>query len=194
MSAVLTRRHGCHGLALEAKFSWRDPGFPQSDRDPVVCVDWFDAKAYAAWLSRTTGKHYRLLTEAEWEYAARAGTTTARWWGDDIGRGHANCSACGSKWDGKRTSPVGSFTPNPFGLHDMLGNAFQWVEDCFAVGAYATALDDASVARKTDDCGDRGVRGGGWRSDTSQLRSSYRWAFYPSYRTSHTGFRVARTP
>ena len=175
--------------------SWHDPSFPQSDRDPVVCVDWFDAKAYTAWLSRKTGKHYRLLTEAEWEYAARAGTTTARWWGDEIGRGHANCFDCGGQWGGEgRTSPVGSFAPNPFGLHDMLGNAYQWLEDCFAVGAYNTPSNDASVAQKTDECDQRSVRGGGWANSAWGVRSTYRWAFTTSYRVYNTGFRVARTP
>ena len=84
-----------------------------------------------AWLSRMTGKTYRLLTEAEWEYAARAGTQTAYFWGDEIGKGNANCAGCGSKWDNRQTSPVGSFKPNAFGLYDMAGNVWQWVEDCY---------------------------------------------------------------
>jgi len=190
-SGYTGEKDGCAGDWPTTK-SWHDPGFPQSDRDPVVCVDWYDAKAYSAWLSATTGKSYRLLTEAEWEYAARAGTTTARWWGDDIGRGHANCYGCVSQWEGKRwTSPVGSFAPNLFGIHDMLGNAFQWVEDCF-LRSYAAASNDASVARKSEDCSNRVVRGGGWSSDTTALRSSYRWSFYASYRVFSTGFRVAR--
>ena len=124
--------------------SWRDPGFAQSERDPVVCVGWEDARAYAAWLSQRTGKTYRLPGEAEWEYAARAGTATARWWGDEIGRNRANCNGCGSSWDGRQTSPVGSFPANPFGLHDMLGNAWQWVEDCWSE-SYAGASGDAGV-------------------------------------------------
>ena len=180
-SGYTGEKDGCAGNLDGTTKSWRDPGFPQSDRDPVVCVDWYDAKAYVKWLSRKTGKRYRLLTEAEWEYAARAGTTTARWWGDDIGRGHANCYDCGSQWEGRRrTSPVGSFTPNPFGLHDMLGNAYQWVEDCFGdqLGTYAESSNDASVARKSDECSNRGVRGGGWANNSSALRSSYRWSFY----------------
>ncbi|MEJ1959438.1 MAG: SUMF1/EgtB/PvdO family nonheme iron enzyme [Nitrosomonadales bacterium] len=88
-----------------------------------------DAHAYIDWLSRKTGKHYRLPSEAEWEYAARAGSTTPFFWGKEVGTGHANCDGCGSQWGGKGTSPVGSFPPNAFGLYDMLGNAWQWVED-----------------------------------------------------------------
>ena len=193
-SGYTGERADCGFSSLLGAKSWRNPGFPQSDRDPVVCVDWYDVKAYVAWLSRTTGKTYRLLTEAEWEYAARAGTTTARWWGDDIGRAHANCTGCGSQWEGKRrTSPVGSFAPNPFGIHDMLGNAFQWVEDCFAaMHGYDDASNDASVARELGDCDQRVVRGGGWDSNTSTLRSGSRWSFVASHRSFKTGFRVAR--
>ena len=89
---------------------------------PVINVNWDDAQQYVAWLSRVTGQPYRLLTEAEWEYAARAGTTTAYYWGDEIGKGNANCDGCGSQWDTKQTAPVGSFAPNAFGLYDMAGN------------------------------------------------------------------------
>ena len=88
----------------------------------MINVSWDEAQQYVAWLSRMTGQPYRLLTEAEWEYAARAGTTTAYYWGDEIGKGNANCNGCGSEWDSRRTSPVGSFKPNAFGLYDMPGN------------------------------------------------------------------------
>ncbi len=108
---------------------------------PAVCLDWRDAEEYIAWLNakvrasirrrdRATGP-YRLPTEAEWEYAARAGTTTARWWGNDIGIGKANCNGCGSKWDNRLLADVDSFAPNPFGLYGMLGNAWQWTADCW---------------------------------------------------------------
>ncbi|MBI3515706.1 MAG: SUMF1/EgtB/PvdO family nonheme iron enzyme, partial [Proteobacteria bacterium] len=107
--------------------SWQQTGFAQDDRHPAVNVSWEDAQAYAQWLARKTGRGYRLPTEAEWEYAARAGTTTRYSWGNDIGRGNAVCDGCGSQWDDKSTAPVGSFSPNPFGLHDMHGNAWQWV-------------------------------------------------------------------
>jgi hypothetical protein len=91
--------------------NWRSPGFSQLDSQPVVCVSWFDASAYAKWLTKKTGKHFRLPTEAEWEYAARAGTQTARYWGEAIGRNRANCYECGSRWDGKQTAPAGSSPP-----------------------------------------------------------------------------------
>ena len=117
---------------------------------PVINVSWDDARQYVAWLSRMTGKTYRLLTEAEWEYAARAGTQTAYSWGDEIGKGNANCRRCGSQWDGRQTSPVGSFKPNAFGLYDMHGNVWEWVEDCYPRqlqwGAARTARRGQQVA------------------------------------------------
>jgi formylglycine-generating enzyme required for sulfatase activity len=97
---------------------------------PVINISWDDAQQYAAWLCMMTDRPYRLLTEAEWEYAARAGSTTAYFWGDEIGKGNANCNGCGSQWDNRQTSPVESFKPNAFGLYDMAGNVWQWVEDC----------------------------------------------------------------
>src|SRR5262245_63389624 len=96
---------------------------------PVIDVSYSDAKQYVGWLSQLTGKEYRLLTEAEWEYAARAGGRTGYSWGDDLGVGNANCDGCGSPWDLKQTAPVGSFKPNAFGLYDMHGNVWEWVED-----------------------------------------------------------------
>ena len=100
-------------------------------RRPVINVSWEGLKEYLAWLSKQTGKTYRLLTEAEWEYAARAGSTTQYRWGNEIGKGNANCGGCGSQWDNKGTAPVGSFKPNAFDLSDMHGNMWQWVEDCY---------------------------------------------------------------
>jgi formylglycine-generating enzyme required for sulfatase activity len=96
-----------------------------------VCLNSEDAKAYVEWLAKKTDKRYRLLSEAEWEYVARAGTTTAYWWGHAIGRGNANCGECGSRWDFKQTAPVGPFAANAFGLCDVHGNAWQWLEDCW---------------------------------------------------------------
>ena len=108
-----------------------DSGFGRGTR-PVVNVGWEEAQQYAAWFSKMTGRPYRLLTETEWEYAARAGSATAYFWGDQIGQGNANCSYCGSQWDGRQTSPVGSFKPNAFGLYDMAGNVWQLVQDCYS--------------------------------------------------------------
>ncbi len=101
---------------------------------PAINVSWDDAQAYVKWLSRITGKEYRLLSEAEYEYAARAGSQTAYPWGDDIklsGKAMANCDGCGSPWDDKQTAPVGSFAANQFGLYDMVGNVWEWTEDCW---------------------------------------------------------------
>ncbi len=175
-----------------ADTSWFNLAIAQTDRDPVVNVNWDDAKAYAAWLSRTTGKTYRLLTEAEWEYAARAGTTTVRYWGDAIGSGNANCDGCGSRWDAKSTSPVGSFKRNAFGLYDMLGNASQWTEDCWNE-SYLYVRSDSSTALATGDCDSRVLRGGSWAFNQRGVRVGFRLRSVTGSRTSSDGFRVART-
>ena len=155
--------------------NWRSPGFAQADSHPAVCVDWKDARSYVAWLSRKTGEAYRLLSESEWEYAARAGTTSSRYWGN------ASSSACrhanvydrtgedelSFPWshhdcrDGHgHTSSAGVFDPNGFGLHDMLGNVWEWVADC-SNGSYAGAPADGS-AWTSGDCSRRVLRGGSW--------------------------------
>jgi formylglycine-generating enzyme required for sulfatase activity len=167
-----------------------DSGFGR-DIKPVVNVGWDDAQTYVAWLSKMTGQSYRLLTEAEWEYAARAGTTTTYYWGDDIGKGNANCNVCGSQWDNQQTSPVGSFAANPFGLYDMAGNVFQWVQDCNH-GNYDEAPIDGS-AWTSGDCSSRVVRGGSWSNDPRYLRSAFRFWFPPGLRLGSLGFRVGRT-
>jgi formylglycine-generating enzyme required for sulfatase activity len=159
-------------------------------KQPVIYVSWDDAKAYAAWLSRMTGKTYRLLTEAEWEYAARAGMTTAYFWGDEIGKGNANCDGCGSRWDGRQSSPVGSFKPNAFGLYDMAGNEWQWIEDCYHPN-YDGALTDGS-AWTTGDCSRRVVRGGSWSFSPRSLRSAVRVRSTSGYRNDDLGFRLGR--
>ena len=136
-----------------------DAGWPERDKRPVINVDWNDARAYARWLDAMTGSGCRLPSEAEWEYAARAGTTTeyalpAPDGSDDIeGKGLANCSDCGSKWDGKQTAPVGSFEPNAWGLHDMHGNVWEWVEDCWHED-YDGAPDDGRpwLSENGGDC------------------------------------------
>ena len=183
------------GRGMRMDGSWRNPGFPQTDDDPVVCVSWTDAQEYAAWLSAKTRQSYDLPSEAEWEYAARGGTTTGRYWGDDLGNGHANCRDCGTPWDGKGTSPVGTFPPNPFGLFDMLGNVGERVGDCAASphppGNYDGAPIDGST-RETTPCEQHIVRGGSWTADAYSIRSAHRSSSFSSTRLNSTGFRVSR--
>ena len=167
-----------------------DSGFGR-DTKPVINVGWDDAQTYVAWLSKMTGQPYRLLTEAEWEYAARAGTTTAYYWGDDIGKGNANCNGCGSQWDAKQTSPVGSFKPNAFGLYDMAGNVFQWVQDCYHPDYNGVPTDGS--AWNSGDCSNRVVRGGSWVSGPRLLRSPNRDGVATVFRGFNLGFRVGRT-
>ena len=158
---------------------------------PAINVSWNDATQYAARLSRVTGKSYRLLTEAEWEYAARAGAATRYPWGDGPGEGEANCDGCGSRWDLRQTAPVGYFEPNAFGLYDMQGNVWEWVED-----AWHDNYDRAPTGGSGWVQGDPDypvVRGGSWRSDTSVVRTAIRGTRNIHVRFDTLGFRVART-
>ncbi len=159
---------------------------------PVINVSWGDAKQYVGWLSRLTGKEYRLLTEAEWEYAARAGAMTRYSWGDDPGKGNANCDGCGSAWDLQQTAPVGSFKPNAFGIHDMHGNVWEWVEDVWHE-SYAGAPPDGSAWLRGGDPNYRVVRGGSWRNDTQSIRAAVRFRRNINVQFDTLGFRVART-
>ena len=144
---------GCGGHRPE------DEGWGRGDL-PVINVSWEDAQSYVTWLSRETGESYRLPSESEWEYAARAGTATKYSWGNEIGVNRANCDGCGSRWDNQRTAPVGSFAPNGFGLYDMHGNVWEWVEDCWN-GSYAGAPSDGG-AWESGNCAERVLRGGSW--------------------------------
>ena len=164
---------------------------------PVIDVSWDDVQLYVKWLSEQTGHVYRLPTEAEWEYAARAGTTTAYSWGNDLGRNLANCDGCGSSWDNKRTAPVGSFQPNAFGLHDMHGNVWEWVEDCWNAGYLGAPTN--GVAWRSGNCGTRVIRGGSWADKLGDwvgeegIRSARRGAIHSDYqRHNGVGFRVVR--
>ena len=161
-------------------------------RQPVINVTWSDAQRYAVWLAKITGKPYRLLSEAEYEYAARAGTQTVYPWGDEIGKGHAACSGCGSPWDGRQPSPVGSFAPNQFGLYDMVGSVWEWVADCVH-GNYNGAPQDGSAWIAGGLCTERVIRGGAFNSTAAFLRSGNRGADSAVVRNSNVGFRVART-
>lgn len=165
------------------------------DRSPAIMVTWVDATAYAVWLSQKTGHHYHLPTEAEYEYAERAGTTTPYYWGNEIGVDNANCFGCGSDWDSKGASPVGSFAPNGFGLYDMTGNAFDWVADCY-VDSHDGAPSDATVARQSEDgeCKMRGLRGSSSYNLPSFLRSAYRFREVPTSKSARRSFRVVRDP
>ena len=169
----------------------RDRGWGRGSR-PVINVSWEDAQAYVSWLSRETGEVYRLPSESEWEYAARAGTTTKYFWGNEIGPNQANCwlNHCGDQW--ATTAPVGAFVANAFGLHEMHGNVWEWVEDCYNV-SYDGA-PTRSEAWVSGDCRLRVVRGGSWRFGPERLRSAYRGEVASSSRGVNVlGFRVART-
>jgi formylglycine-generating enzyme required for sulfatase activity len=158
---------------------------------PVINVNWDDVKNYIDWLKRMTGKEYRLLSEAEWEYAARAGTTTSYSWGDDIGKDNANCDGCGSRWDDKQTAPVGSFKPNAFGLYDMHGNVVEWVEDTWHDN-YSGAPVDGSAWLEGSDVR-RVVRGGSYYHNPQYLRAAFRGGYPTFYWYDTLGFRLART-
>ncbi len=170
----------------DAGKGWRKPLFKQTPNDPVVNVSVASALAYIEWLNKKTGEKYRLPTEAEWEYAARAGTKTTYWWGDDIGKARANCDSCGSQWDGNSTAPVGSFPANPWGLFDMGGNAAQWTGDCFS--------EEGKVAKasSTGTCKLRVVRGGGWNDPARAIRVDAREGNLPDFGYMNVGFRVAK--
>ena len=190
---------------------WRSPGdglaYPPSNIDPpglpAVCVNWYDAEAYIAWLNaklHALGQShgagpYRLPSEAEWEYAARAGTRTARWWGEAIGKDNANCDGCGSRWDAVLIAPAGSFGPNPFGLYDMLGNVWDWTADCWNESYVGAPADGRPWAK--GDCSRRVLRGGSWSNLPEFVRSAARAKADSAGRdfdyAGYAGFRVARS-
>ena len=195
---------GAAGPASQPVTSWRSPGLTQADSHPVLCVSWNDARAYAQWLSKKTGKRYRLPTESEWEYAARAGSVAARYWGDDPvqacrfanvadqsrfqtwGFGQKHECADGHYF----TAPAGGYAPNRFGLYDMLGNAWEWTEDCWNA-SYAGAPADGS-AWLAGDCAQRVCRGGSWSTVPRFARSAARNKNTADHRDNLTGFRLAR--
>lgn len=188
--------------------TFRNPGFSQTGSHPAVCLSWNDASAYVEWLSKKTGKRYRLLTEAEWEYAARAGTSTRYFFGDSesdmcrYGNGAdqtAKSAITGTTdWnflpcsdDHAYTAPVGSFLPNAFGLYDMHGNVWQWVEDCWHDN-YDGAPSDGS-AWISGDCSRRVLRGGSWSNGPRLLRAAIHYWNSADGRDNLDGMRVART-
>lgn len=187
--------------------SWRDPGYPQENSHPAVCLSWRDAKAYVDWLAQKSSKHYRLPSEAEWEYAARAGTTSARYWGESAEQACAHANVMDSTSKGQvpglireehdcsdgyvYTAPVGSFKPNAFGLNDMIGNAWEWVEDCLQ-DSYSDAPTDGSTWT-AGKCKFRVLRGGAWNVELRNARSAKRFGFKATFRYFSSGFRPART-
>jgi formylglycine-generating enzyme required for sulfatase activity len=209
------RAQGCSGFIYAdpatagnpapALTSWRGPGLAQAESHPVLCVSWNDARAYAQWLAKKTGKRYRLPSEAEWEFAARAGSVTARYWGDDpvqacrfanvADQSRFQTMGFGQKHectDGHYfTAPAGGYAPNRFGLYDMLGNAWEWTEDCWNAG-YAGAPADGS-AWLAGDCAQRVCRGGSWSTVPRFARSAARYRNNADHRDNLTGFRLART-
>jgi formylglycine-generating enzyme required for sulfatase activity len=176
-------------------------------RRPVINVSFDDAQTYVTWLSATTGNAYRLLSEAEYEYAARGGSQSNYPWGDDItlnGKPMANCMLCGSPWDGKQTAPVCgwqegdpqkppgcSFPANAFGLYDMEGNVYEWTNDCWHPNYAGAPLDGSSWT--SGDCSIRVIRGGSWDSDPDDLRGGDRYMTSADVQVFNFGFRVART-
>ena len=189
-----------------ADVDWRDPGYAQSADHPAVCLSWHDANAYAAWLSEQTGFRYALPSEAQWEYATRAGSRAPHFWGDAEACGHANVSDATRARaielmispanvfvceDGMvNAAPVASFEANEFGLHDTLGNVWEWTLDCWAPH-YLDAPVDGSAADAID-CRRRSYRGGSWVNLPRLVRSASRGAEDPSARYFNTGFRVLR--
>lgn len=195
------------GFADRPVADWRSPNFPKTPRDdhPVTCVDWYEARAYASWLSQKTGHTYRLPSEAEWEYAAKAGTQTLRFWGNNPfdGCDYANSfDQTGSdryplSWDAAKCrdgaadlSPVGAYQPNAFGLYDMIGNVWEWIEDCSSRSYIGRPVDQQAWV--WPGCQRRIQRGGSWMTSPARSRSSYHGDGNPTDRAVFFGFRLVR--
>ena len=183
----------------DAAYNWRNVGFTKADSHPVVCVSWNDAQAYVGWLNQSSGQTYRLLSEAEREYAVRGGTQTAFWWGDSIDTAQANYAGTGPSYNGspkgayrQATVPVNSFSPNPFGLYNVHGNVWEWVEDCWHEN-YSGAPTDGSAWTTACIGNYRVLRGGSWSGDPAILRSASRNRYSPDFRINYFGLRLART-
>jgi formylglycine-generating enzyme required for sulfatase activity len=172
---------GCPSVAADAG---------RGKNTPVRDVSWDDAQRYVKWLSQASGKPYRLPTEAEWEYAARGGTSTRYWWGDRMQPGKADCKECGKPWQAEGPVDVASFAANPYGLYDMNGSVWEWVSDCWH-NSYKGAPVDGRAWDEAN-CRVRVIRGGSWREGGSYMLSSTRFKYDASVRHSQNGFRVAR--
>lgn len=188
--------------------SWRNPGHGREpmESEPVSCISWYDAKAYVDWLANKTGKPYRLPSEAEWEYVARAGTTTRYYWGDtadgicqrinlfdESGRRASDLTYVSADCDDGHayTAPVGSFPPNPFGLHDVIGNVWEWTEDCYEI-PYRPELSDGRSRQVEGACERRSIRGGSWITSAPRQRAAFRGRDPADLVFSPFGFRVVR--
>lgn len=214
-SCTNQQRNDGHMIYEEARgFSWRDPGFPQTDNHPVLCVSWDDAMAYSAWLSKKTGHRYSLPNQSQYEYATRAGTTTDYFWGDgrpqkddpaclyanmpDLDQGRAMGSDVPMDWkyryqcsDGwAYTAPVGTYRPNPWGLHDMLGNIWEWTEDCWSPNHQGAPTDGST--RTDGDCDAHPSMGGSYGNAAYSGYAGMRGPRDADYRGHSWGFRIAR--
>lgn len=211
----LTDRVTRGSWVVDSSTTFRDPGFPQGDDHPVACVNWDDAEAYVAWLNTQTSGEYRLLTEMEWEYVARAGVVrnTQYPWGNDPDRGcafangfdatarqaYAGADTAGHRvYDPLRcvdgwlkTSPVGSLAANGFGVHDMIGNVSEWVADCYNRSRDTLPTADPPVTNAP--CSRRIAKGGSWGTLAHNLRTAERFPYAAMYRDDSIGFRIART-
>ena len=164
----------------------------KGDERPVEQVSWNDIQTFLGRLNaKGGGKPYRLPSETEWEYAARAKTPTPYWWGKDLGKGNANCGGCGSQWGNKETAPVGSLKPNAFGLYDTVGNVREWVQDCYH-DSYKGAPSDGSVWGADPCTAGRVLRGGSWIDFVWLSRVSYRYRLTSGYRNFWLGLRLAQ--
>lgn len=158
---------------------------------PVRNVSWDDAQEFVAWLGKVTGKPYRLPSEGEWEYAARAGTQSAYWWGDSLGTGRASCKDCGGPWNKRRPAAIGSYPANPFSIYDLNGGVAEWTDDCWNNNHAGAPADGSSRTKR--DCQKRVLRGGSWRDEGGYLRSASRLYYDASVPYIVNGFRVALT-
>jgi formylglycine-generating enzyme required for sulfatase activity len=163
-----------------------------SDNSPARDLSWNDARKYVQWLSKVTGKKYRLPTEAEWEYAARAGTSTRYWWGDKMESGKANCKGCGGSWSKDAPAKVDDFPPNPYGIYGMNGGVWEWAADCWH-RSYAGRPPTDGSAWTEPDCRENVIRGGSWRNDSTYAHSASRFTYDTAVRYILNGFRVAKS-
>jgi len=174
----------------DMRSNWQEVGFSQNENHPVTCINWYDAMAYIKWLKQQTGKEYRLPTELEWEYAARAGTKTKYWWGNNIGKDKANCDGCGNQWGDKRTVSADSFIPNDFGLYNMIGNLWEWT--CSEYDNKYNGKEKLCLEKNVKNKIQFVLRGGSWGSKPYWIRSTNRHFYNPNTIHNTVGFRVVR--